>query len=197
MGLRDLLWIPKRFRRTRSEVRPQICVTDDSNNIQNPEAPRLTESTPDLRIDASTLPKSDLLTSPEQEPKGIRTVLFIPGNLSNHLQRNAGRPESDQRQSIPTKGENESLEASDSAVKSGAISGAISNLKPLATSATKLLLRGVKESADAFPPLKSALGALCFILDNCEARTAPECNLLRGPYSCSRERWIAVKRSSR
>ena len=38
-----------------------------------------------------------------------------------------------------------------------------------ATSATaKLLLRAAKESADAFPPLKSAVGGLCFILDNYE-----------------------------
>jgi len=37
------------------------------------------------------------------------------------------------------------------------------------TSATaKLLLHAVKESADAFPPLKSAVGGLCFILDNYE-----------------------------
>jgi len=37
-----------------------------------------------------------------------------------------------------------------------------------ASAAAKLLLRGVKESADAFPPLKSVVGGLCFILDNCE-----------------------------
>ena len=37
-----------------------------------------------------------------------------------------------------------------------------------ASATAKLLLRGVKESADAFPPLKSVVGGLCFILDNCE-----------------------------
>ena len=37
------------------------------------------------------------------------------------------------------------------------------------TSATaKLFLRGVKESADVFPPLKSVVGGLCFIVDNFE-----------------------------
>ena len=36
------------------------------------------------------------------------------------------------------------------------------------TATAKLLLHGVKESADAFPPLKSVVGGLCFILDNCE-----------------------------
>ena len=39
------------------------------------------------------------------------------------------------------------------------------------TSATaKLLLRGVRDSADAFGPLKSVAGGLCFILDNCEVQ---------------------------
>ena len=32
----------------------------------------------------------------------------------------------------------------------------------------KLLLRGVRDTADAFGPLKSVAGGLCFILENCE-----------------------------
>ena len=32
----------------------------------------------------------------------------------------------------------------------------------------KLFLRGTKESADAFPPLKSVVGGLCFIVDSFE-----------------------------
>ena len=35
-----------------------------------------------------------------------------------------------------------------------------------------MTLRGVKEAADVFPPLKSATAALCFILDNCEVLSA-------------------------
>jgi len=45
-----------------------------------------------------------------------------------------------------------------------------SNLKSLASSTAKLFLRGVRESADAFPPLKSVAGGLCYILENCEVR---------------------------
>jgi len=37
-----------------------------------------------------------------------------------------------------------------------------------AASATAELLRGVRDSAGAFGPLKSVAGSLCFILDNCE-----------------------------
>jgi len=39
-----------------------------------------------------------------------------------------------------------------------------------ASATTKILLRGVKESADAFPPLKSVAGGLYFILENWEVR---------------------------
>ena len=37
-----------------------------------------------------------------------------------------------------------------------------------ATAMAKMLLHATKESADAFPPLKSVVGSLCFILDNYE-----------------------------
>jgi len=43
-----------------------------------------------------------------------------------------------------------------------------SNWKSTASATAKLLLRGVGDSADAFPPLKSVAGGLCFILENCE-----------------------------
>ena len=39
-----------------------------------------------------------------------------------------------------------------------------------ATSSAKLILRGVRDSADAFGPLKSVAGGLCFILENYEVR---------------------------
>ena len=39
-----------------------------------------------------------------------------------------------------------------------------------ASSSAKLLLRAVRDSADAFGPLKSVAGGLCFILENCEVR---------------------------
>ena len=40
--------------------------------------------------------------------------------------------------------------------------------KSTASATAKLLLRGVNNSADAFGPLKSVVGGLCFILDHCE-----------------------------
>jgi len=42
------------------------------------------------------------------------------------------------------------------------------NPKPTVSPETKLILRRVKESSNAYPPLKSVAEGLCFILDNCE-----------------------------
>ena len=44
------------------------------------------------------------------------------------------------------------------------------NWKSTASSSAKLVLRAVRDSADAFGPLKSVAGGLCFILENCEVR---------------------------
>ena len=48
-----------------------------------------------------------------------------------------------------------------------------SGWKSTAYATAKLLLRGVRDSADAFGPLKSVAGGLCFILENCEVRPSP------------------------
>ena len=45
--------------------------------------------------------------------------------------------------------------------------------KSTASSSAKLILRAVRDSADAFGPLKSVAGGLCFILENCEVRCFP------------------------
>ena len=48
-----------------------------------------------------------------------------------------------------------------------------SNWKSTASASAKLLLLGVRDSADAFGPLKAVAGGLCFILENCEVRPPP------------------------
>ena len=50
-----------------------------------------------------------------------------------------------------------------------------SNWKSTLSVSAKLVLRGVRDSADAFGPLKSVAGGLCFILENCEVRPPPTC----------------------
>ena len=48
-----------------------------------------------------------------------------------------------------------------------------SDWKSTAFATAKLLLRGVRDTADAFGPLKSVAGGLCFILENCEVWSSP------------------------
>jgi hypothetical protein len=59
---------------------------------------------------------------------------------------------------------NESAEPSASADKK-------SNWKSTASATAKLLLRGVRDSADAFGPLKSVASGLCFVLENYEVQS--------------------------
>ena len=64
--------------------------------------------------------------------------------------------------------------AGDESVGSSAVMGENeSNWKSTASASAKLLLRGVSNSSDAFGPLKSVAGGLCFILENCEVRLTP------------------------
>ena len=48
-----------------------------------------------------------------------------------------------------------------------------SDWKATMSASAKLLLRGVRDSADAFGPLKSVAGGLCFFLENYEVWLAP------------------------
>ena len=70
----------------------------------------------------------------------------------------------------------------DTAETSAATDEKKSNWKSTAFATAKLLLRGVRDSADAFGPLKSAAGGLCFILENCDVRSSPihSITILRG-----------------
>ena len=63
--------------------------------------------------------------------------------------------------------ENENVEASAEADENRP------DWKSTASSSAKLVLRAVRDSADAFGPLKSVAGGLCFILENCEVRYLP------------------------
>ena len=56
-----------------------------------------------------------------------------------------------------------------------------SGWKTTATASAKLVLRGVSSSSDAFGPLKSVAGGLCFILENCEVWLPSVCYPRRSP----------------
>ena len=65
--------------------------------------------------------------------------------------------------------------------ESGSTVNKKSDWKSTAFATAKLLLRGVRDSADAFGPLKSVVGGLCFILENCEVRLSTQ-TLSRNSY---------------
>jgi hypothetical protein len=62
------------------------------------------------------------------------------------------------------------LRPDESAEPSAAADTKKSNWKSTASATAKLLLRGVRDSADAFGPLKSVASGLCFVLENCEVQ---------------------------
>ena len=61
-----------------------------------------------------------------------------------------------------------------------------SNWRSTASATAKLLLLGVRDSVDAFGPLKSVAGGLCFVLENCEVWSP--LHVLSDTYRCSSER---------
>ena len=68
---------------------------------------------------------------------------------------------------------NESNAGNGSVGLSAAVNENESGWKATASASAKLLLRGVSSSSEAFGPLKSVAGGLCFILENCEVRLLP------------------------
>ena len=69
--------------------------------------------------------------------------------------------------------EGDEFSADDESVRPNAVVESKSDWKSTASASAKLVLRGVCDSADAFGPLKSVAGGLCFILENCEVQFPP------------------------
>ena len=125
-----------------------------------PEVGGATGSGPSQEIKRATSPLSVALISLKQEPDS--TWKFPPKQLCLiTLLDNADTP------AIPDRVQGDSRpdeNAEPSAVSNEKESG----WKSTTLATAKLLLRGVRDSADAFGPLKSVAGGLCFILENCE-----------------------------
>ena len=149
----------------------------DKKKIKNttavgPHVPYLTESTPNFRTGAPTLPP----ISRDQESNGVCQAApsqAIP-LIASSLFDNSDRPSnSDAHHSVSDQTEVANPGPSSPVVEPGAMYKKKSKLKSRVVSGAKFILYGIKESADAFGPLKSVAGGLCFILDNCEVRPFP------------------------
>lgn len=157
-----------RHRPARSEVKSDVGPIETQMEVDP-----VGEPTPDLGIGPSTSPTSGLLVSREQESSGTQTYSFQMNHLTS-ISRNPDRKTTSNliRSVFGTGSKRDRTNSSDDTADPREASKSKLNLKSLASSGAKFILRGVKESADVFPPLKSTAGALCFIIDNCEVCSA-------------------------
>ena len=84
------------------------------------------------------------------DPPGSLSRPGIPVVMGGDRERGGGEPNTDDKNVDPSAAPDEN------------------KWKSTASASAKLLLRGVRDSADAFGPLKSVASGLCFILENCE-----------------------------
>ena len=156
----------KKHRRKRSKARSELGSIEGE---ADPVVLRPTESTPDLGIGASILPAPTPLTSRSHESNGAQVNLPWLIHLTTHFSHNTDPTlVSDQTPSIHRRDKGNQPESSDRAVDPKAVSENKPNWKSTAYATTKLAINIVKESSDAFPPLKSVLGGLSAILDHCD-----------------------------
>ena len=117
---------------------------------------------PEIKRASSPLPVTSI--APKQEPESTWTLSLRPLCLIALLDNTNTPAVPGHVQPDPRPDENAGPSAA---------ADKKSSWKSTAFATAKLLLRGVRDSADAFGPLKSVAGGLCFILENCEVWASP------------------------
>ena len=166
----------RKFIPLRKDYRPRSKARSEASDIEDPmqvdpAVLRPTESTPDLGIGPSTLPTSGPLTPHDSEPDGMRATLFRTTHLTTLFCDTDRRATPDLFRSVFNRGKRNRTKSSDDTADSGPASKNKSSRKSTAYSTTKLAIHMVKESSDAFPPLKSVAGGLSAILKHCDVRS--------------------------
>ena len=156
--------------RARSKARSKASDIEDPMQV-DPAVLRPTESTPDLGISSSTLPTSGPLTPHGSEPDSTRTTLFRTTHLTTLFCDTDRHATPDLFRSVFRIGKRNQTKSSDDTADSGPASKNKSSRKSTAYSTTKLAIHLVKESSDAFAPLKSVAGGLSAILKHCDVRS--------------------------
>ena len=164
MERRKFLSLPKFLRRRRSEAR--IRPVEDPMEIGPTVSSHPTAgSAPNLGVGPTVSSPS---TPGDQNPNGMQTkflrIIYLTVLFRLCIPDRDAAPDSLQ----PILGRGNRTVLPDGTDDPGATPRGESNVMSLVSSAAKMTIRGVKEASDAFPPLKSAAAALCFILDNCE-----------------------------
>ena len=117
-------------------------------------------SRPSREIKRAHSPLSVTPISPKQEPDSMWAPSHQQLCLIALLDNATAAAVPDRVQKDPRPDENVEPSAATNEKKSSWQSTALAT--------AKLLLRGVRDSSDAFGPLKSVAGGLCFVLENCE-----------------------------
>ena len=165
MRLRDLLCVPQKLRRARSETRRETS----SVEAVRANLAGLPHSQPNLRIEPLISPTPVPSTSKNRESSGMCTSVLRGAHLTL-FPCNPDSAARDPTQSVVGTRQDKQSEPSELTVKPSAMDENGSNRKSNAYSTTKLAINLVEESADAFPPLKSVVGNLSAILDHCDVR---------------------------
>ena len=131
----------------------------------DPDVEAAAGSGPGREIKRASSPLPVTSIAPKQEPDSTWTLLPQPLRLITPLGNADGLTVPDRVQRDPHPCENAELSTAANKKKL--------SWKSTALATAKLLLRGVRDSADAFGPLKSVAGGLCFILENCEVWSDP------------------------
>ena len=139
-------------------------VTRKYSNL-DPGVQGIAGEVPGQEIKRATFPPSPAPISLKQEPDSTRTLSLRLLYLTTHL-GDTGAP------AVPDHKPRD-LGPDEGAEPSAAANENKSSWKSTAFATAKLLLRGVRDAADAFGPLKSVAGGLCFILENCEVWLPP------------------------
>jgi len=143
---------------------------------RGPRRSRSSSTTPRRINSRSSYRHLDLATfqAPDPSRSGFERYAnrFIPDDLSNHTHsRDTDRPSfSDRLRSVFGREQSGHPGSSDSTVDSEAVSVKKSGRGSTVYATIELVIKFLKESSDAFPPLKSATGGLSAILNHHDAR---------------------------
>ena len=144
-----------------------VCEKEPSRRRSSPDADveGTAGSNPGQEVERASSPPPVTSIPRKQEPNSTWTLPSQPPCLIIPLDDNDTPAVRDHTPQEVRPDENVGLPTAASEKKSG--------WKSTAFATAKLLLRGVRDSADAFGPLKSVAGGLCFILENCEVLFFP------------------------
>ena len=160
MGLRDLLSPPLKDRRARSEGRSEVGLIEGAGQVY-PVASRHAESTPDLGISPSTSQDQGSASTQMNLSWIFHLTTFCPCTTGRHTISN-------RILSVFKPGRGRSSKPSQQTANPNAINQNKPDWKSTSYATTKLAINMVKESSDAFPPLKSLAGGLSAILNHCD-----------------------------